>query len=290
MINHVADRPQQAIAELIDKASQHLQIQSDTPLLDAEVLLCHCLDKTRSFLRAWPEHQPSQEQLKHFWALIDERHRGVPVAHLTGHREFWSRDFVVNANVLIPRPDSELLVELALARLAPDASTKIIDLGTGSGALAITIALERPLANVLASDRSASALDVAHLNATRLGANNVTFVTSDWFEDIAATDFDMVLSNPPYIAADDRHLQQGDVRFEPRSALISAEQGLSDINTLARQSRSHLKPGGHLLIEHGYDQRQAVQQIFKHYGYRRTTTHNDLSGNPRVTSGLWSPS
>lgn len=289
MINPDATHPRQTIADLIEIANHFLTPHSETPRLDAEVLLCHCLEQSRTFLRAWPNHPLSPEQLNAFWKLIGERHRGIPVAHLTGYREFWSREFFVNANVLIPRPDTELLVELTLDRLAPNIEAKIIDLGTGSGALAITIALERPRLLVTACDLSDSALAIARLNAQRLNAKQVSFIHSDWFSHIAETDFDIVLSNPPYIAEDDPHLMQGDLRFEPRNALVAEEKGLSDIDTLAKQSRSHLKPNGHLLIEHGYDQQHAVQAIFKHYGYHQTTTHHDLSGNPRVTSGIWNP-
>lgn len=277
------------IAGLIEQSAKCLQELSESPLLDAEVLLCHCLSKTRSFLRAWPEHQPTPAQITHFEALLGERQRGVPVAHLTGHREFWSRDFIVNADVLIPRPDTELLVELALAQLTANEPAKVIDLGTGSGIVAITVALERPRTNVLACDLSENALRIAKLNGEHLAAHNVTFVQSDWFSAIDAIDFDLILSNPPYIDENDPHLTQGDVRFEPKSALISRDQGLQDIGRLVNQSRQHLKPGGQLLIEHGYDQPTSVQRIFNHYGYCQTTTHNDLSGHPRVTSGIWSP-
>lgn len=276
-----------SIQTLLAAAAQQLATTSETALLDAEVLLCHCLNKNRSFLRAWPEHQPTVEQAKHFLALIEQRQQGMPVAYLTGIREFWSRSFSVSPDVLIPRPDSELLIELSLERLPSDRSCKIIDLGTGSGILAITLAAERPSATVIATDISAAALSMAQQNAKQLNTDNVRFLLSHWFDTVADTDFDLIISNPPYIADNDPHLGQGDVRFEPKTALISDEQGLKDIRLLAEQARRHLKHNGHLLIEHGYNQQAQVQAIFKNFNYRQVTTHNDLSGNPRVTSGLW---
>lgn len=277
------------VQTLLDTAARQLAAISETAALDAEVLLCHCLNKNRSFLRAWPEYQPSNEQLKYFQALIAQRQQGMPVAYLVGHREFWSREFLVCPDVLIPRPDTELLVELSLDLLPAGKPYKIIDLGTGSGILAITLAAERPLANVIASDISLAALNNARHNAERLNVNNVQFLASRWLDAVSEHDFDLVISNPPYIAADDPHLQQGDVRFEPQSALISAEKGLRDIRLIAEQARRHLKSDGHFMVEHGYNQQVEVQAIFKQLNYRRVTTHHDLAGNPRVTSGLWKP-
>jgi release factor glutamine methyltransferase len=258
-------------------------------LLDAEVLLCHCLHKNRSFIRAWPEHQLTDQQAAEFLALIAQRQQGVPVAYLTGEREFWSRSFKVNPDVLIPRPDSELLIELSLDLLPANQANKIIDLGTGSGILAITLAAERPESQVIACDLSPAALRTAQDNAQQLQIDNVRFLASNWFSAITDRDFDLVISNPPYIDQHDPHLQQGDVRFEPDSALISAENGLQDIRLLADQARQHLKPSGYLLIEHGYDQQTAVQALFKRFNYQQITTHPDYAGNPRVTSGQWSP-
>lgn len=262
---------------------------SESALLDAEVLLCHCLHKNRSFLRAWPEHRPNPEQIVRFQSLINQRAQGRPVAYLTGQREFWSRDFLVGPEVLIPRPDTELLIELGLELLPEDKPCKIIDLGTGSGILAITLAAERPLADVIATDLSLTALSVARENAERLNTINVRFLQSHWFDEVADQDFDLVISNPPYIAEDDPHLTQGDVRFEPDTALISDEKGLKDIRLIAKQARRHLKSGGHLLVEHGYNQQAEVQALFKTLSYRHIETHADLSGNPRVTSGIWNP-
>ena len=274
---------------LVNTASQQLAQVSASALLDAEVLLCHCLNKPRTFLRAWPEHQPTSAQTQAYWALINQRQQGTPVAYLTGVREFWSRPFKVSPAVLIPRPDSELLIELSLDLLPAQTSHKIIDLGTGSGILAITLAAERPASQVIACDLSPAALNIAQQNATDLAINNIRWVISDWFTAIDETHFDLVISNPPYIDQHDPHLKQGDVRFEPTSALISPEQGLQDIRLLADQARQHLKPGGHLLIEHGYDQQHPVQALFKQFNYQQINTHPDYAGNPRVTSGLWNP-
>ena len=270
-------------------AIERLDMVSDTAILDAEVLLCHCLQKNRSFLRAWPEHQPNTKQISCFQALIEQRLQGAPIAYLIGEREFWSRNFKVSPDVLIPRPDSELLIELSLDMLPFDKPCKIIDLGTGSGILAITLAAELPLAEVIATDLSLTALSVARQNAEQLGTCNVRFLQSHWLDEISDTGFDLVISNPPYIAEDDPHLSQGDVRFEPDSALVSDENGLKDIRLIAEQARRHLKIGGHLLVEHGYNQQAEVQAIIKALNYRQVETHADLSGNPRVTSGLWNP-
>lgn len=278
-----------SVTALLDQAYQQLAAVSDSALLDAEVLLCHCLHKNRSFIRAWPEHQLTDQQAAEFLALIAQRQQGVPVAYLTGEREFWSRSFKVNPDVLIPRPDSELLIELSLDLLPTTQASKIIDLGTGSGILGITLAAERPRSKVIACDLSPTALRTAQDNAQQLQIDNVRFLASNWFSAITDRDFDLVISNPPYIDQHDPHLQQGDVRFEPDSALISAENGLQDIRLLADQARQHLKPGGYLLIEHGYDQQTAVQALFKRFNYQQITTHPDYAGNPRVTSGQWSP-
>ena len=281
--------PLQSIQTLLSSASERLATVSESAQLDAEVLLCHCLNKNRSFLRAWPEHQPSTNQINQFEELILQRQQGTPVAYLIGKREFWSREFTVGPDVLIPRPDTELLIELSLDLLPENKPCKIIDLGTGSGILAITLAAERSLATVIATDISEAALNTARHNAKQLKINNVRFLSSHWFDTIPEQDFDLVISNPPYIADNDPHLQQGDVRFEPKTALISDEKGLKDIRLIAEQARQHLKLGGHLLVEHGYDQQTEVQAIFTQLNYRQVVTHHDLSGNPRVTSGLWNP-
>jgi release factor glutamine methyltransferase len=278
-----------SIQTALSQASQQLQHISDSAALDAEVLLCHCLGKSRSFLRAWSDKPLTSEQAEPFWSLIEQRRQGQPIAYLTGEREFWSRMFTVTPDVLIPRPDSELLIEISLRLLAGQHARKILELGTGSGILAITLAAELALANILATDLSPAALSIAQQNATNMQIPNIIFLQSNWFESISETGFDLILSNPPYIPVDDIHLQLGDVRFEPQTALVSADNGLRDIGILVDQARTHLKPGGFLLIEHGYNQHNAVQGIFNAFNYQQVATHHDLSGNPRVTSGVWNP-
>jgi release factor glutamine methyltransferase len=278
------------IQSLLSTAQQQLSAISDSALLDAEVLLCHCLGKPRTHLRAWPEKQPETEQIDAFFQALQLRLTGVPVAYITGKREFWSRDFTVSPDVLIPRPDTELLVELCL-NLSPAHQTgHIIDLGTGSGIIAITLATELPHCSITATDISSDALSIARKNAEFYRLNNITFLESNWFEQVTTGNFNLVISNPPYIAADDPHLQQGDVRHEPHSALIAPDHGLADIKQLASQARHHLCKHGHLLIEHGYNQQAQVQAIFRHYNYQDICTYNDLGNNPRVTIGRWTQS
>ncbi len=273
------------IKSVLAKAARSLSEHTDSPVLDAEVLLCLALGKPRPYLRAWCDKGLEPDQLSSFRALIKQRQQGTPIAYLTGSREFWSRDFTVNPDVLIPRPDTELLIELSLKLIPADQPYTLIDLGTGSGIIAITLAAQCPNARVFATDISPAALAVAKLNAHKHQIGNIQFFQSDWFAAVPDTPFNLVISNPPYIAEDDIHLQQGDVRFEPQSALIAADQGLSDIKTIAGTARRHLNQGGHLLIEHGYNQQQAVQGIFKDSGYDEIQTYNDLSGQPRVTAG-----
>jgi len=275
-----------SITVLLQSAAMQLAPTSETPQLDAEVLLCFCLQKQRSYLRAWPDHCPAQADVECFLDLIERRRQGLPIAYLTQTKEFWSREFLVTDAVLIPRPDTELLVELALERLPKQQPGKLLDLGTGSGIIALSLAAERPESVVIAADINPKALAIAKQNASRLGVENARFLESDWFENIVDYGFDIVVSNPPYIAAGDPHLRLGDLRFEPQSALIGGVDGLRDIRTIAEQAGQRLKPGGHLLVEHGYDQAEAVRQLFQHHGYRNIRNHADLAGNPRVTSGI----
>lgn len=276
------------IRTALDWAIELLAGHSATARLDSEVLLCHILGKERSFLRAWPEHPLSDDQAQNFFTLTEQRRQGIPVAYLTGVREFWSREFKVNPAVLIPRPDTELLIELCLNLIPIDAEPfNILDLGTGSGIIAVTLAAERPKARVYACDSSAEALAVARQNAAHHRQDRIQFFQSNWFERLPARQFDIIASNPPYIAEGDRHLASGDLRFEPRSALVAANQGLADIAEIAASAKSYFSKPGHLLIEHGYDQQAALQDLFIGLGYQEVVTHADLSGNPRVTYGLW---
>lgn len=275
------------IKSVLAEAAGTLVSVSESAMLDAEILLAMVLDKPRSYLRAWPDKPLPTEYLTTFKALLAQRQQGVPIAYITGNREFWSRDFQVTPDVLIPRPDTELLIELSLSLIPANTPAKIIDLGTGSGIIAITLAAERPLAEVSAVDFSLAALHIAKLNAEKHRVRNIHFFHGNWFADIPRTTFDLVISNPPYIADDDHHLQQGDVRFEPKSALCAAEQGLSDIKTIAADACDYLQAGGHLLIEHGYNQQQQVQNIFEQLHYDNVRTYTDLSGQPRATYGQW---
>ncbi|HEY8098777.1 MAG TPA: peptide chain release factor N(5)-glutamine methyltransferase [Methylobacter sp.] len=276
-----------SIKSVLCDAADSLVLVSDSALLDAEVLLCLALNQTRSHLRAWPDKPLQSEQLAAFRALLEQRQQGTPIAYITGIREFWSRDFQVSPDVLIPRPDTELLIELSLKLISEDEPARIIDLGTGSGIIAITLAAERPQALLSATDFSLAALRIARLNADKHQLSNIDFYQSDWFTHVPEAKFKLIISNPPYIAEDDSHLQQGDVRFEPQSALTAPEQGLADIRIITEAARNHLEPDGHLLIEHGYNQQQQVQALFKELHYDKVQTYKDLSGQPRVTYGQW---
>ena len=276
------------IHSAIRDAASQLKESSDSPILDAEVLLCFLLQRQRSYLKTWPEQPLTQEQSFQFLSLVAKREHGHPVAYLTGRREFWSREFIVTPDVLIPRPETELLVEICLEMIPCNTMRKLIDLGTGSGIIAITLAAERPELEVTATDLCPAALVVARKNAQRFKIDNLHFYQSHWFDDLTDSIYDIIVSNPPYIAQDDPHLQRGDLRFEPDGALISEQHGLRNIEMIADAARNHLNPGGYLLLEHGFNQREQVQTIFKQYEYKNVRTHTDLSGQPRVTSGLFS--
>ena len=275
------------IKNVLTDATKILANCSDLPQLDAEVLLCLTLKKERTYLRTWPDKELEAEQETTFWEYLKKRQLGTPVAYLTGTREFWSRDFLVTPDVLIPRADTELLVELCLSLIPPNAPSSIIDLGTGSGIIAITLAAECPHVQVTATDYSFAALHIAQLNAKKHNINNIQFIQSDWFNEITPTQYHLIVSNPPYIAPDDEHLIQGDLRFEPLSALRSDEHGLRDIKIIAETAPRYLLPQGYLLVEHGYDQQQTVQSIFKENAFSQIQTFTDLSGHPRVTRGQW---
>jgi len=285
--NH-RDLPDQAsIAAALCHGRELLSGSSESAALDAEVLLCFVLETQRSYLRTWPERLLLPEQQQHFLRLLSERHAGQPIAYLTGRREFWSREFIVTPDVLIPRPETELLIEHALELLPRQQALAVLDLGTGSGAIAVTLAAERPLLQITATDISSAALHIAKLNARRHQTTNIHFCQSRWFEDLPVARYDLVVSNPPYIAAQDMHLQQGDLRFEPQTALLARHHGLADIEEIIDTARRRLKIGGHLLLEHGYDQQNAVQEILCRCHYREIRSYPDLAGQPRVSTGLW---
>lgn len=259
---------------------------SPSPRLDAELLLAHALGQSRSYLRTWPEREPDAAQCAAFAALLERRRAGEPVAYLLGRQGFWSLDLEVAPHTLIPRPDTELLVETALT-LGPGGPARVLDLGTGTGAIALALACERPAWQVLGVDRVSEAVQLAERNRARLGLGNARFVESVWFSALVGEHFALIVGNPPYIAAADRHLSEGDVRFEPASALVAGEDGLDDIRRIVAEAPEHLEAGGWLLLEHGYDQAEAVRALFAARGFAALESRRDLGGHQRITLGQW---
>jgi release factor glutamine methyltransferase len=276
------------VIRLLDEATLQigaaLGLEKREARIEARALACHAWQVEAAWLIAHDTDPLTDEMLATFHALLTRRLEGVPIAHLLGSREFYGRPFLVSPDVLIPRPDTELLVELALERIPPDRSVDVLDLGTGSGCIAITLALERPLARVTAVDRSAAALKVAKHNA-EIHNTRVEFLTSDWFAALAERRFDLIVSNPPYIPVSDPHLARGDVRFEPEAALAAGVDGLDDLRRLIHDARTHLKPGGTLLLEHGYDQADAVQSLLRMNGFHNPQSWADLAGILRASGG-----
>jgi release factor glutamine methyltransferase len=275
------------IEQAIAAGVSALDACSDSPKLDTEVLLCHVLDKNRTYLFTWPDKLLTAQQEQDFNTLLNRRKKGEPVAHITRFREFWSLKFKVSPDTLIPRPDTETLVELALSK-ATKAIGTLLDLGTGTGAIALSLASELPNWHITACDFKAQAVALAKENQQRLSIDNADIIQSDWFASIDKHQFDLIVSNPPYIDADDPHLAQGDVRFEPLSALVANNQGLADIEHIIDNSRFFLVDKGWLLIEHGYQQGVAVRTMFNQMGYKNTETCQDLAGNDRITLAQWS--
>ncbi len=265
-------------------AAERLAPFHDTAQLDAEVLLAFALGKSRAHLHTWPERELDAATWHRFQDLVERRCSGEPVAYITGHREFWSLSLKVTRDTLIPRPETELLVELALTALPADRPGRVADIGTGTGAIALAIARERPQWTVVATDVSDPALEVARGNAEHLGIHNVEFRMGDLCEPLCGEAFDMIVSNPPYVAAADPHLTQGDVRFEPTGALVAGPDGLDVIRRLALCARELLVPGGLLLLEHGYDQAAAVRDLLSRHGYRDIASHRDTAGCSRAVS------
>jgi len=252
--------------------------------LDARVLMCHVLACKTSYLIAHDDESLDDALRQRFEALVDARQAGCPVAYLIGEREFYGRMFKVSDAVLIPRPETELIVDLAIEHY-PLAPARVLDLGTGSGALAVTLACEWPAAIVVAVDASTSALDVARTNAHRLGAR-VEFIKSDWFSALDASScFDLIVSNPPYIRSDDPHLGQGDVRFEPPGALVSGRDGLDDLRRIVSEATTRLTAGGWLFVEHGYDQAAAVRTLMAQAVFTQVQSWEDMAGIERITGG-----
>ncbi|NYU10681.1 protein-(glutamine-N5) methyltransferase, release factor-specific [Enterobacteriaceae bacterium CCUG 67584] len=259
---------------------------SESPRRDAEILLEHVTGKARTWILAFGETALTADQQRELNALLARRKSGEPVAHLVGEREFWSLPLYVSAATLIPRPDTECLVEQALARL-PATPARILDLGTGTGAIALALASERPDCQVTAVDLMPDAVSLAQRNLERLALKNVTVQQSSWFTALADQQFEMIVSNPPYIDECDPHLGEGDVRFEPRSALVAADHGLADLSHIIIQSRQHLVSAGWLLLEHGWTQGEAVRNLFLQAGFAQVETCRDYGGNERLTVGKW---
>lgn len=260
--------------------------ESESPRRDAEILLGFITGKARTFILAFGETVLTTAQEQQLDELLSRRVRGEPVAHLVGEREFWSLPLRVSPVTLIPRPDTECLVEQALARM-PDEPCAVLDLGTGTGAIALALASERPDCSVTALDLIPEAVELARENADRLGITNIRVLQSDWFSVLNSQRFSIIVSNPPYIDREDPHLAQGDVRFEPLSALVADNHGLADLHTLITSSRQHLEPGGWLLLEHGWQQAQQVRQLFSAAGFAEVETCQDYGGNDRLTLGRY---
>lgn len=274
------------LAEALREAVDKLTAYSDSARIDAEMLLCECAGINRTQLYTHPEAQLPTPAYERLCTLVKKRQQGQPIAYLLGYKDFWSFRLKVSDDTLIPRPETELLVELVLSLLAEKSDAKILDLGTGSGAIALALATERPKWQLTASDLSEGALTIAQSNANMLSISNIQFLHSNWFSDIPKLRYDLIVSNPPYIAEDDTHLLAGDVRFEPRSALVSTAQGLQDIQHIIDTSPHFLKPQGHLLLEHGYQQSQSVIALMKAKGFSQLTDFKDINGLNRVAAGI----
>ncbi|HET8553394.1 MAG TPA: peptide chain release factor N(5)-glutamine methyltransferase [Rhodanobacteraceae bacterium] len=272
-----------SVGELLQTATRALP--GDEARSEAELLLGHALGVSRAWLFAHARDGVGEAQQQAYATLIERRAKGEPVAYLTGRRGFWTLDLEVTPATLIPRPETETLVEHALARLPTDMACTVADLGTGSGAIALAVASERPRAQVVATDASSEALAVAHGNAVRLGLRNVEFLQGDWLAPLVGRRFDMIVSNPPYIEAGDAHLTQGDLRFEPPAALASGADGLDAIHRIVHEARGRLEPGGWLLLEHGWNQGEAVRALLRESGYAGIFTATDLESRDRVTAG-----
>jgi release factor glutamine methyltransferase len=257
---------------------------SPTERLDAELLLAAAIGKSRSYLHTWPERIVSSEDADTYAGYLARRRGGEPVAYILGQQGFWKLDLEVAPHTLIPRPDTELLVETAL-ELQPATPARVLDLGTGTGAIALALASERPVWQVTAVDRVEEAVALAERNRQRLGLSNALVLASHWFGSLAGQRYDMILSNPPYIAAEDPHLAAGDVRFEPSSALVAGPDGLDDLRLIVSQAPQYLLPGGWLLLEHGYDQAPAVRELLAGQGFIEVASRTDLGGHERISLG-----
>lgn len=275
------------VGQAIKEASTRLMTQSSTPRLDAELLLGNVLSRGRAWLRAHEDESLEIAAQEAFSALIERRQAGEPVAYLIGVQEFWSLPLKVAPHTLIPRPDTELLVEIVLQHRSVEYHD-VLDLGTGTGAIALALKSERPAWRVTAVDRVPQAVALAHENAARCGLV-IDCLESDWYGGLPARRFDVIVSNPPYIDADDPHLTGDGVRFEPPSALVAQQDGLADLCKIVAAAPTHLNPNGLLAVEHGFSQAESVAQLFRQAGFVAVQTCMDLGGQPRVTLGLWRP-
>ncbi len=279
-----------SIEQIIKQSTQRLEHSSDSAKLDVELLLAHSLNKDRTYLFTWHDKIVAEENVTVFNALLARRLSGEPIAYILGQQEFWDLKLHTAQHTLIPRADTETLIEwvLELADQLPE-SAHVIDLGTGTGAIALALANEFPHWQVQGVDLVPEAVALAKSNAILNSLERVQFFQSHWFDQVGIggnhDSFDLIVSNPPYIDPLDEHLSQGDVRFEPKSALVADNKGLADLELIAQQSREYLVKGGWLLMEHGYDQQQAVQDILTDLGYQQVATRIDLGGNPRITGG-----
>ena len=281
-----ASTPIVDIISTLNQAIALLSPKSDSARTDAELLLAQTLNKPRSYLYTWPDTELTPDQQKAFSNLLNRRLNGEPIAYILGKKEFWSLELLVSTATLIPRPETELLVEIALEKLPEHKTSYALDLGTGSGAIACALAKERPLCQVLAIEFSHDALTVARKNKEQLKLNNLTLEHSHWFDAIGESlHFDVIVSNPPYIAPDDPHLTQGDLRFEPNTALSTTNDGLADLFHIAQNAKKYLKPNGWLIMEHGYNQSAELINKLKALNYQQVTDHNDYNNQPRIISG-----
>lgn len=278
-------------AELLAAGAQRLRAitaaaPDATPQLDAELLLARALSASRARLRSHPEEVPPPDAARRYLELIERRAAGEPIAYILGRKDFWTLELEVTPAVLIPRPETELLIERALA-LQAHPHARVADLGTGSGAIALALASARPGWQVTATDLSAAALAVARVNAVALGLERVQLIEGDWLECLDGSKFDLLLSNPPYIAEDDAALEQPELRYEPRLALVAAEEGLAALRRIIRAAPAHLLPGGWLLLEHGATQAALVAGELVARGFGQVRSHRDLAGRERMTEGQW---
>lgn len=272
------------IRDALQYGVEQLERVSETAQWDSQYLLSFALSVSRTHLMTWPEQVLTALQWAQFKIYINRRKQGEPVAYIRGKQAFWTFELMVSPDTLIPRPETELLIEAVISEI--NSPSTLLDLGTGSGAIALALAEAFSNARIFATDVSDKALSIAKKNAQAYQLDNIHFLQSHWFSNIKSSEsFDCIVSNPPYIAKNDPHLNQGDLRFEPISALVAEDNGLSDFYTIIKEARSYLKEGGRLFLEHGYEQHEAIQELMGACGYSEIKTRYDLSGHPRVTRG-----